>query len=91
MSRTRITPVDPPYSAELQAQFDKIIRGAPPLLLFRKVARNDILGEINSDGLNGHGLPLSSELMSVRTARRGTSLPVSLARMARHGEVPFMH
>jgi alkylhydroperoxidase family enzyme len=36
----RITPVDPPYPAEIQAEFDKIMRGAPPLLLFRTVARN---------------------------------------------------
>jgi hypothetical protein len=36
----RIAPVDPPYRPELQAQFDKLMRGAPPLLLFRTVARN---------------------------------------------------
>jgi alkylhydroperoxidase family enzyme len=40
MSDVRITPVDPPYPVELQAEFDKIMRGAPPLLLFRTVARN---------------------------------------------------
>lgn len=36
----RIPPLDPPFEAELQAEFDKIMRGAPPLLLFRTVARN---------------------------------------------------
>jgi alkylhydroperoxidase family enzyme len=40
MSDVRITPIDPPYSTELQGEFDKIMRGAPPLLLFRTVARN---------------------------------------------------
>jgi len=36
----RITPIDPPYPAEVQSAFDRIMRGAPPLLLFRTVARN---------------------------------------------------
>jgi len=36
----RITPIDPPYPTEIQAEFEKIMRGAPPLLLFRTVARN---------------------------------------------------
>ena len=40
MSNVRIAPIDPPYPAEIQAEFDKIMRGAPPLLLFRTVARN---------------------------------------------------
>lgn len=40
MSAPRITPTDPPYPADIQAEFDKIMRGAPPLLLFRTVARN---------------------------------------------------
>ena len=34
----RIAPVDPPYSSELQADFDTLMRGPPPLLLFRTVA-----------------------------------------------------
>jgi len=40
VSSVRIAPVDPPYPAEIQAEFDKIMRGAPPLQLFRTVARN---------------------------------------------------
>ena len=40
MPNVRISPVAPPYPAEIQAEFDKIMRGAPPLLLFRTVARN---------------------------------------------------
>ena len=37
MSQTapRIAPLQPPYPPEIQAQFDQIMRGAPPLLLFR--------------------------------------------------------
>lgn len=40
MSDARIQPIDPPFAPEIQAEFDKIMRGAPPLLLFRTVARN---------------------------------------------------
>ena len=40
MSSSRIAPIEAPYPAEIQAEFDKIMRGAPPLLLFRTVARN---------------------------------------------------
>jgi alkylhydroperoxidase family enzyme len=40
MSTARITPIEPPYPVEIQAKFDKIMRGAPPLMLFRTVARN---------------------------------------------------
>lgn len=40
MSQTapRIAPLSPPYPPEIQAQFDRIMRGAPPLLLFRVMA-----------------------------------------------------
>jgi len=40
MPDPRIPPLDPPFAPEIQAEFDKIMRGAPPLLLFRTVARN---------------------------------------------------
>ena len=40
MPNPRIAPVDPPYPPEVAAEFEKIMRGAPPLLLFRTVARN---------------------------------------------------
>lgn len=35
---SRIAPLEPPYTPEIQAQFDRIMRGAPPLALFRVVA-----------------------------------------------------
>lgn len=34
----RIAPLNPPYPLEIQAQFDRIMRGAPPLVLFRVMA-----------------------------------------------------
>jgi alkylhydroperoxidase family enzyme len=34
----RIQPLDPPYAEDLQAQFDLVMRGAPPLVLFRTLA-----------------------------------------------------
>ncbi|MBR1243895.1 carboxymuconolactone decarboxylase family protein [Bradyrhizobium sp. AUGA SZCCT0274] len=40
MSQTapRIAPLQPPYPPEIQGQFDRIMRGAPPLVLFRVMA-----------------------------------------------------
>jgi alkylhydroperoxidase family enzyme len=35
---SRVEPLQPPYDAETQAQFDAIMRGAPPLVLFRVLA-----------------------------------------------------
>jgi hypothetical protein len=37
---SRIAPLEPPYAPEIQEQFDRIMRGAPPLMLFRTVAGN---------------------------------------------------
>jgi alkylhydroperoxidase family enzyme len=37
---SRIAPLEPPYPPEIQAQFDAIMRGAPPLTLFRVLAGN---------------------------------------------------
>ena len=37
---SRLAPLEPPYAAEIQQQFDRIMRGAPPLLLFRTIARS---------------------------------------------------
>jgi alkylhydroperoxidase family enzyme len=34
----RIAPLAPPYPPEIQGQFDRIMRGAPPLALFRVMA-----------------------------------------------------
>src|SRR6478609_11211992 len=40
MSHTapRIAPLQPPYAPDIAEQFDRIMRGAPPLLLFRVMA-----------------------------------------------------
>ena len=35
---SRIAPLQPPYVPPIQAQFDAIMRGAPPLMLFRVIA-----------------------------------------------------
>jgi len=35
---SRIAPLEPPYAPDVQAQFDIIMRGAPPLMLFRVMA-----------------------------------------------------
>ena len=35
---SRIAPLQPPYEPEIQGQFDRIMRGAPPLVLFRVMA-----------------------------------------------------
>src|ERR1700744_4676713 len=37
---SRIAPLQPPYPPDIQAQFDRIMRGAPPLMLFRVIAGN---------------------------------------------------
>src|ERR1700755_185028 len=37
---SRIAPLEPPYTPEIQSQFDRIMRGAPPLMLFRVMASN---------------------------------------------------
>ena len=56
MASPRIAPIDPPYSREMQAEFDKIMRGAPPLLLFRTVARNPrVLQRFLAGGLLDRG------------------------------------
>jgi hypothetical protein len=57
-------------------------------VLVDSVDRKNVLGEIDPDEQNSHGLPLPSELMRLRTSHRGTLLPVSALRIARDGEVP---
>jgi len=37
----RLAPLEPPYAPEIQQQFDRIMRGAPPLMLFRVMAGHD--------------------------------------------------
>ena len=36
---SRLAALQPPYAPELQQQFDRIMRGAPPLMLFREIGR----------------------------------------------------
>jgi alkylhydroperoxidase family enzyme len=37
---SRIAPLQSPYAPDIQVQFDRIMRGAPPLMLFRVIASN---------------------------------------------------
>jgi len=56
---SRIAPLDPPYAPEIAAQFDRIMRGAPPLMLFRVMAGHARAWEkFRAGGLLDHG-PLS--------------------------------
>ena len=52
--------------------------------------RKHVLGEIDADEYDSHGLPLPNELMRARTSHRGTLLPVAATRLSRDGEVPFI-
>ncbi|HET7765111.1 MAG TPA: carboxymuconolactone decarboxylase family protein [Burkholderiales bacterium] len=73
MSTPRITPVDPPYQPDIQAELDKLMRGAPPLLLFRTAARNPrVLQRMMAGSLLDRGsISLRSrELMILRTCAR---------------------
>jgi alkylhydroperoxidase family enzyme len=38
---SRIAPLQPPYTPDIQVQFDAIMHGAPPLLLFRVLAGHE--------------------------------------------------
>jgi alkylhydroperoxidase family enzyme len=69
----RIAPIDPPYPPQIQAEFDKLMNGAPPLLLFRTVARNPrVLQRMMAGSLLDRGsISLRSrELMILRTCAR---------------------
>lgn len=73
MPPPRIAPVDPPYAADLQSAFDTIMKGAPPLLLFRTVAQNPrVLQRMMAGGLLDRGsISLRErELMILRTCAR---------------------
>ncbi len=75
MSQTmpRIAPLEPPYAPEIQAQFDRIMRGAPPLMLFRVMAGHTRAWEkFRAGGLLDRG-PLSlreREIVIDRTCAR---------------------
>ena len=73
MHAPRIEPIDPPYPPDMQADFDRLMRGAPPLLLFRTVARNPrVLQRMMAGSLLDRGsISLRSrELMILRTCAR---------------------
>jgi alkylhydroperoxidase family enzyme len=56
---SRIAPLAPPYAPDIQQQFDRIMRGAPPLMLFRVVAGNARAWEKFRAGSLLDGGPLS--------------------------------
>ena len=69
----RIPPLEPPYPPDIQADFDRLMRGAPPLNLFRTVARNPrVLQRFMAGALLDRGsIALRSrELMILRTCAR---------------------
>jgi alkylhydroperoxidase family enzyme len=73
MVAPRIKPIDPPYSQDVQAGFDKLMRGLPPLLLFRTVAKNPrVLQRMMAGGLLDRGSISirSRELMILRTTAK---------------------
>jgi len=56
MATTRIKPIEPPYIPEIEADFEKLMRGLPPLLLFRTVAKNPrVLQRMMAGGLLDRG------------------------------------
>lgn len=73
MPSPRVAPLEPPYPAEMQADFDKLMRGAPPLKLFRTLAHNPrVLSRMMAGGLLDRG-PITlrqRELMILRTTAR---------------------
>lgn len=73
MAQPRIAPLDPPYPADIQASFDVAMRGAPPLTLFRVLARNPrVLSRLMAGGLLDRGsISLRQrELVILRTTAR---------------------
>ena len=70
---SRIAPLQPPYALEIQGQFDRIMRGAPPLMLFRVIAGNARAWEKVRAGSLLDGGPLSlreREIVIDRTCAR---------------------
>jgi len=73
MDSPRIAPLEPPYPPAMQADFDRVMRGAPPLLLFRVLGRNArVLSRLFAGGLLDRGsiTPRQRELMILRTTVR---------------------
>ena len=73
MASQRVAAVEPPYPAEVQTAFDVLMRGAPPLLLFRTVAHNPrVLQRMMAGGLLDRGSISirARELVILRTCAR---------------------
>ena len=70
---SRIAPLEPPYAPDIKEQFDRIMRGAPPLMLFRVMASHAArLGKFRAGSLLDRG-PLSlreREIVIDRTCAR---------------------
>src|SRR3974390_1638659 len=56
---SRLAPLEPPYAPEIREQFDRIMRGAPPLVLFRVMAGHARAWEKLRGGSLLDGGPLS--------------------------------
>lgn len=67
----RIAPLAPPYPLEIQAQFERIMHGAPPLMLFRVMAGHGRAW----DKFRAGGL-LDPGPLSLRSARSSSTAPV---------------
>src|ERR1700730_3189282 len=70
---SRIAQLEPPYTPDIQEQFDRIMRGAPPLTLFRVVAGQPRAWEKFRAGSLLDGGPLSlreREIVIDRTCAR---------------------
>jgi alkylhydroperoxidase family enzyme len=70
MTIPRIAAIAPPYAESVQQDFDKIMRGAPPINIFRTVGRNPrVLSRMIAGGLLDKGsIPVRArELMILRT------------------------
>src|SRR5690242_873143 len=66
----RLHPAEPPYEADVQAALDGVMRGNPPLLLFRVLARDPrLLRKFFGGGLldRGHLTLREREVMICRT------------------------
>jgi alkylhydroperoxidase family enzyme len=66
----RLDPAEPPYEADVQAALDGVMRGSPPLLLFKVLARDPrLFRKFFSGGLldRGHLTLREREVMICRT------------------------
>jgi alkylhydroperoxidase family enzyme len=73
MSTPRIPLVEPPYPDSLQQDFDRLMRGLPPLNIFRTVAQNPrVLSRMVAGGLLDKGSVSlrERELVILRTCAR---------------------